>query len=81
MRSKLTTHSAKQHAIDQGGKITHEYSLIKGFAYVPGQLNDNVHELTCIPNGSVTFDKDAVTTLESNEHVQAVELDKEVKIN
>ncbi|RKL42466.1 hypothetical protein BFJ72_g4845 [Fusarium proliferatum] len=24
--------SAKQHAIDQGGKITHEYSLIKGFA-------------------------------------------------
>jgi hypothetical protein len=24
--------SAKQHALDQGGKITHEYSLIKGFA-------------------------------------------------
>ncbi|CAF3504151.1 unnamed protein product [Fusarium graminearum] len=24
--------SAKQHAKDQGGKITHEYSLIKGFA-------------------------------------------------
>ncbi|RBR22803.1 uncharacterized protein FIESC28_04366 [Fusarium coffeatum] len=24
--------SAKQHAQDQGGKITHEYSLIKGFA-------------------------------------------------
>ncbi|KAH7242482.1 hypothetical protein BKA59DRAFT_514002 [Fusarium tricinctum] len=24
--------AAKQHAKDQGGKITHEYSLIKGFA-------------------------------------------------
>ncbi|KAI1201377.1 hypothetical protein F5X97DRAFT_290339 [Nemania serpens] len=23
---------AKQHVKDQGGKITHEYSLIKGFA-------------------------------------------------
>ncbi|KAI9901530.1 hypothetical protein N3K66_003347 [Trichothecium roseum] len=23
---------AKQHARDQGGKITHEYKLIKGFA-------------------------------------------------
>jgi hypothetical protein len=30
----LTVDSAKQHAIDQGGKITQEYSLIKGFAYV-----------------------------------------------
>ncbi|KAL2754563.1 hypothetical protein ACRALDRAFT_1063363 [Sodiomyces alcalophilus JCM 7366] len=26
------TPSAKQHAIDQGGKIGHEYSLIKGFS-------------------------------------------------
>ncbi|ROT38708.1 protease propeptide/inhibitor [Sodiomyces alkalinus F11] len=24
--------AAKQHAIDQGGKIGHEYSLIKGFS-------------------------------------------------
>lgn len=24
--------AAKKHARDQGGKITHEYSLIKGFA-------------------------------------------------
>ncbi|KAI0441759.1 protease propeptide/inhibitor [Xylaria telfairii] len=24
--------AAKQHAKDQGGKITHEYNLIKGFA-------------------------------------------------
>ncbi|KAJ5317594.1 hypothetical protein N7508_002102 [Penicillium antarcticum] len=24
--------AVKQHSIDQGGKISHEYSLIKGFA-------------------------------------------------
>ncbi|KAM0554965.1 hypothetical protein ACHAPJ_006703 [Fusarium lateritium] len=47
--------SVKQHAIDQGGKIGHEYKLIKGF--------------------SVTFDDDAITTLENHEHVQAVEVD------
>ncbi|KAI2469968.1 hypothetical protein F4781DRAFT_392434 [Annulohypoxylon bovei var. microspora] len=52
--------AAKKHAQDQGGKIGHEYNLIKGF--------------------SVSFPNDAVTTLESNEHVQAVELDQEVKI-
>ncbi|KAI8713205.1 Inhibitor I9 domain-containing protein [Fusarium sp. LHS14.1] len=51
--------SAKQHARDQGGKITHEYSLIKGFA--------------------VEYDNDAVQTLESHEHVQAVEADQEVR--
>ncbi|KYK59691.1 putative peptidase inhibitor i9 protein [Drechmeria coniospora] len=47
--------AVKKHATDQGGKIGHEYSLIKGF--------------------SVTFDNDAVTTLESHEHVKAVEAD------
>ncbi|KAI1422308.1 hypothetical protein F5Y12DRAFT_763527 [Xylaria sp. FL1777] len=51
--------AAKKHAKDQGGKITHEYKLIKGFA--------------------VEFPKDQITTLESHEHVQAVELDQEVK--
>ncbi|TGJ86879.1 hypothetical protein E0Z10_g1898 [Xylaria hypoxylon] len=50
---------AKQHAKDQGGKITHEYNLIKGFA--------------------VEFPADKITTLESHEHVKAVELDQEVK--
>ncbi|OAA44408.1 pyruvate dehydrogenase kinase [Metarhizium rileyi] len=50
---------AKKHAIDQGGKITHEYTLIKGFA--------------------VSFDKDAITTLESSEHVKAVEEDGKVE--
>ncbi|KAF4975952.1 hypothetical protein FZEAL_7332 [Fusarium zealandicum] len=47
--------AAKKHATDQGGKITQEYSIIKGFA--------------------VEFDDDAVQTLESHEHVQAVEKD------
>ncbi|KND90365.1 hypothetical protein TOPH_05036 [Tolypocladium ophioglossoides CBS 100239] len=47
--------AAKKHAVDQGGRIGHEYSLIKGF--------------------SVEFDKDSITTLESHEHVKAVERD------
>ncbi|KAJ4018520.1 hypothetical protein NW752_005637 [Fusarium irregulare] len=51
--------AAKQHAIDQGGKIGHEYSLIKGF--------------------SVEFPHDSVQTLESHEHVKAVEADGEMK--
>ncbi|KAH9908572.1 peptidase inhibitor I9 [Xylariomycetidae sp. FL2044] len=51
--------AAKKHAEEQGGKIGHEYNLIKGF--------------------SVTFPKDSVQTMESHEHVQAVEEDKEMK--
>ncbi|KAI1409333.1 hypothetical protein F5Y13DRAFT_170198 [Hypoxylon sp. FL1857] len=51
--------AAKKHAQDQGGKIGHEYNLIKGF--------------------SVSFPNDAVTTLESHEHVKGVELDQEVR--
>ncbi|KAK4191951.1 hypothetical protein QBC35DRAFT_447742 [Podospora australis] len=52
--------AAKQHAKDQGGKIGHEYDLIKGF--------------------QVTFDEGSVQTLESHEHVKAVEADQEVRI-
>ncbi|KAK7997234.1 hypothetical protein PG989_005274 [Apiospora arundinis] len=51
--------AAKKHAEDQGGKIGHEYNLIKGF--------------------SVEFPKDSMSTMESHEHVKAVELDQEVK--
>ncbi|KAM5348469.1 hypothetical protein ACJ41O_008293 [Fusarium nematophilum] len=51
--------AAKQHAKDQGGKITHEYNIIKGFA--------------------VEFPEDAVTTLESHEHVKTVEADQVMK--
>ncbi|KAH7376185.1 peptidase inhibitor I9 [Plectosphaerella cucumerina] len=50
--------AAKDHAVSQGGKIGHEYNLIKGF--------------------SVSFDKDSVQTLESHEHIKAVEADQEV---
>ncbi|QPH09866.1 hypothetical protein C2857_000918 [Epichloe festucae Fl1] len=52
--------AAKQHAIDQGGKITQEYSLIKAFA--------------------VEMKDDAVTTLEGNEHVKAIEKDGQASI-
>ncbi|KZZ91180.1 Proteinase inhibitor, propeptide [Moelleriella libera RCEF 2490] len=51
--------AAKQQVEAQGGKITHEYNLIKGFA--------------------VEFPSDAVSTLEANEHVKAVEKDGEVR--
>ena len=31
---KLTSHSAKKQVTDQGGKIEHEFKLVKGFSYV-----------------------------------------------
>ncbi|KAF4447121.1 hypothetical protein F53441_9266 [Fusarium austroafricanum] len=51
--------AAKQHAIDNGGKITQEYTIIKGFA--------------------VEYPHDSIQTLESHEHVQAVEPDSVMK--
>jgi hypothetical protein len=30
---KLTCHSAKKQVTDQGGKIEHEFKLVKGFTY------------------------------------------------
>ncbi|KAI0198923.1 branched-chain alpha-ketoacid dehydrogenase [Astrocystis sublimbata] len=51
--------AAKQHAKDQGGKITHEYNLIKGFA--------------------VEFPEDKISTMETHEHVKAVEADQEAQ--
>ncbi|KAF1942232.1 hypothetical protein EJ02DRAFT_444188 [Clathrospora elynae] len=50
--------AAKKHVTDQGGKIVHEFSLIKGFT---AEIPD-----------------DAISTLESNEHV-TVEKDSEVQ--
>lgn len=66
---------AKQHAIDQGGKIEHEYTLIKGFSYVVFFIYTGCPQLT---PPSVKFDKDSVQTLESNEHIKAVEADGKV---
>ncbi|KAJ2975682.1 hypothetical protein NQ176_g5387 [Zarea fungicola] len=47
--------ATKDQVIKQGGKIIHEYDIIKGF--------------------SVSYPDDAITTLESHEHVKAVEPD------
>ncbi|KAG6172404.1 hypothetical protein E4U36_002799 [Claviceps purpurea] len=47
--------AAKKQAVEQGAKITHEYSLIKGFAV---EIND-----------------DAISTLEANENIKAIEKD------
>ena len=33
--TSLTLYRAKKHATDQGGKIGHEYTIFKGFSYVP----------------------------------------------
>ncbi|KAM7203802.1 hypothetical protein V8F20_003808 [Naviculisporaceae sp. PSN 640] len=52
--------AAKKQAQDQGGKIGHEYNLIKGF--------------------QVIFPEGSVHSLDSNEHVKAVEADGEVRI-
>ena len=32
--TRLTSHSAKKQVTDQGGKIEHEFKLVKGFTYV-----------------------------------------------
>jgi hypothetical protein len=40
--------AAKQHAIDQGGKIGHEYKIIKGFSYVVPPLYVNLPLVECL---------------------------------
>ena len=59
---------------DKGGKITHEFSLIKGFTYVAQVV------FKCFTHSvnSAEFPNDSVQTLESNEHV-VVEADSVVK--
>ena len=37
--TRLTTHSAKKQVTDQGGKIEHEFKLVKGFTYVHSQVD------------------------------------------
>ena len=71
---------AKKHATDQGGKITHEYTLIKAFAYASHDLLALARTKTNLSCQSrVSFPEDAVQTLESNEHVKLVEKDQEVR--
>jgi hypothetical protein len=40
--------STKQHAIDQGGKIGHEYKIIKGFSYVVPPPYVNLPLVECL---------------------------------
>ena len=37
--TRLTSHSAKKQVTDQGGKIEHEFKLVKGFSYVHSVLD------------------------------------------
>ena len=37
--TSLTSHSAKKQVTDQGGKIEHEFKLVKGFSYVHSVLD------------------------------------------
>ena len=61
---------------DKGGKITHEFSLIKGFTYV--HLDSVSLDLFTKYHGSAEFPDDSVQTLETNEHV-TVEADSVAK--
>jgi hypothetical protein len=40
---KLTCHSAKKQVTDQGGKIEHEFKLVKGFTYDTIQRHRMLH--------------------------------------
>lgn len=66
---------AKQHVTDQGGKITNEFTLIKGFRYAAWRLHLPAVALTYY---SAEIPDDVVSTLSSNEHVN-VEADSEVR--
>ncbi|OQD80205.1 hypothetical protein PENANT_c038G00181 [Penicillium antarcticum] len=67
--------AVKQHSIDQGGKISHEYSLIKGFAVSRFPKTQTADQIPF----SVEFPDSVVNTLESHPHVENVEADSEVK--
>lgn len=75
--AKLTWPSPrlKKEIEKKGGKITHEYNLIKGFAYVFG---NKLVSCYVADRDSVTFSDDAVSTFESNPLVGNVEKDSEM---
>jgi len=77
MSSKLLIiHSAKQKVKDQGGKITHEYSLIKGFALVISFRE--VRFLCADSSYRFEVEEGTVTTLAAQPYVEGLELDQEV---
>ena len=55
---RLTSHSAKKQVTDQGGKIEHEFKLVKGFTYVIRSKILSLyteHRLTCtVPHSPKT---------------------------
>jgi hypothetical protein len=70
--TKLTHLSAKKQCTDQGGKIEHEFKLVKGFTYVSLQCRHYVLYSYCeygLMNNSASFPEDKVHTLSSNEHI------------
>lgn len=74
--NKEDLEKAKQQVKDQGGKIVHEFTLIKGFTYIfalsPVACSD------ANTKGSAEIPDDCVSTLESNDKI-TVEKDSEVK--
>ncbi|CAD0100106.1 unnamed protein product, partial [Aureobasidium mustum] len=69
--------AAKKQVTDQGGKITTEFKLIKGFTYAFPPWTIVPHEQRLTPH-SAEFPEDKVHTLSSNDHIN-VENDGEVR--
>ncbi|KAK6441803.1 hypothetical protein LTR95_001969 [Oleoguttula sp. CCFEE 5521] len=69
--------SAKKQVTEQGGKIEHEFKLVKGFTYV-GPLLRQTRGHKADEARSASFPADKVHSLSSNEHIN-VEADGEVK--
>ncbi|KAI7278737.1 hypothetical protein KC345_g5794 [Hortaea werneckii] len=65
--------AAKKQCSDQGGKIVHEFKLVKGFTADTELCADTAF----LAHISAEFPADKVHTLSSNEHIN-VEDDKQV---
>ena len=67
---------AKKHVTDQGGKITNEFKLVKGFTYdLPN--SSGISSRSDLTFSSADMPPDKVSTLQSNEHIN-FEADGEV---
>ncbi|RMY35420.1 hypothetical protein D0866_04619 [Hortaea werneckii] len=66
--------AAKKQCSDQGGKIVHEFKLVKGFTYNDTEIRADKVFFAHI---RAEFPADKVHTLSSNEHIN-VEDDKQV---
>ena len=72
----LTAYRAKQTVQEQGGKVTHEFKLVKGFTYGPSKSLGSQVPRSKIH--SAEFPADILHTMQSNQHIE-VEADKEVR--